>query len=371
MKANAEGHLPSALTPLTALPHWVIWRWETTKKGKRTKVPYQAAHPGKKASSTNPKTWSDYATVVNASKKADGIGFCLFEFEYGAFDLDDCRNAETGVIDTWAHELIARAGSYTEVTISGSGLRVIGRATGPKIHRKQPVVNGATLETYRRAERYIVVTGDVLPGCTPVLADLDAVMDEVVAELGDAPKEKSKEKVAPRERKALPQSLANRLHVEGPGAYNSRSEALFAFINLALRGGVDENDIIASLLDETYSGKGIYEHCIENGGKDYIKKQIEHASNDLSKVLKWRERTKKGKPVASLYNARLAITTRGIVCRYDLFHDKILIGYQGDEIQHEVRDLVGEVTDNALTRLRQMVSEHFGFDPTARIFTTQ
>jgi hypothetical protein len=70
-----------------------------------------------------------------------------------------------------------------EVTVSGTGLRIIGRATGCKIHRKQAVTNFLALEAYRRAERYIVITGDVLPGSPAVLADLDEIMDAVVAEL--------------------------------------------------------------------------------------------------------------------------------------------------------------------------------------------
>jgi primase-polymerase (primpol)-like protein len=59
--------LPPALAPLVAMPHWVLWRWETKKDGKRTKVPYQAKRPGTKASSTDPRTWSDYATAVAAA----------------------------------------------------------------------------------------------------------------------------------------------------------------------------------------------------------------------------------------------------------------------------------------------------------------
>jgi primase-polymerase (primpol)-like protein len=184
MKADARpDHLPKALAPLIALPHWVIWRWETTKGGKRTKVPYQAAQPNRKATSTDRRTWSDFATALAAAKNADGIGFCLLNSEYGAFDIDDCRDPASGAIHPWAEKLVAKAGSYVEVTVSGTGLRIIGRATGSKIHRKQPVANGVTLETYRRAERYIVMTGDALPGSSMVLADLDAIMDAVVAEL--------------------------------------------------------------------------------------------------------------------------------------------------------------------------------------------
>jgi primase-polymerase (primpol)-like protein len=184
MKADARpDHLPKTLAPLIALAHWVIWRWETTKRGKNTKVPYQAARPNVKATSTDPRTWSDFATAAVAAKNADSIGFCLLNSDCGAFDIDHCRDAASGAIDPWAKALVARAGSYAEVTVSGTGLQIIGRATGSKLHRKQPVANGVTLETYRRAERYIVMTGDALPGSSMVLADLDAIMDAVVAEL--------------------------------------------------------------------------------------------------------------------------------------------------------------------------------------------
>ena len=79
--------------------------------------------------------------------------------------------------------------------------------------------------------------------------------------------------------------------------------------------------------------------------------------------LAWRERYSRGAPKASLYNARLTIEALNVECRHDLFHDKTLIGFRGD-VQHEIHELVGEVSDSALTRLRQLVSERLGFDPT-------
>jgi putative DNA primase/helicase len=95
----------------------------------------------------------------------------------------------------------------------------------------------------------------------------------------------SKEKSG-KERKALPRQLTNMLHVEGSGAYPSRSEAVFAFINQALRRGVeDDEEIISAILDETYEGKGIYEHCVENGGEDYIRRQIERAGIDSGQLV--------------------------------------------------------------------------------------
>jgi predicted P-loop ATPase len=101
---------------------------------------------------------------------------------------------------------------------------------------------------------------------------------------------------------------------------------------------------------------------------DDIDRTVESAGEKFTTPaykLKWRERTVKGKPTASLHNARLAVDALGVECRYDLFHDKILIGYGGDEVQHVVRELAGEFTDNALIQLRQLASDRFGFDLTA------
>ena len=58
---------------------------------------------------------------------------------------------------------------------------------GEKIHRKHkiPGIEGE-LETYRRAERYIVVTGHQLAGTPDTLADIDRLMDETVARLDEA-----------------------------------------------------------------------------------------------------------------------------------------------------------------------------------------
>src|SRR5262244_2964960 len=140
--------LPSALAPLLTLPHWVLWRWELVKTKKEeekwTKVPYQPN--GTKAKSNDPKTWSSYSDVIGTVEKFDGIGFCLFNSEFAAFDVDDCRDPTTGNLDPWALDFVARAASYTEITVSGTGLRIIGRGTGPRVQRKQAAINGITLE---------------------------------------------------------------------------------------------------------------------------------------------------------------------------------------------------------------------------------
>ena len=116
--------------------------------------------------------------------KCDGIGFNLSGTDLAAFDIDKCRDPATGDIAPEAMAIVDRATSYTEMTVSGTGLRVIGYGTGPKVHRKQKLPGSAVeVESYRNAERYIVVTGNPLPETWPHIADIGDLIDAVVTEL--------------------------------------------------------------------------------------------------------------------------------------------------------------------------------------------
>ena len=62
---------------LAALPQWVCWRLEPDPKGgKDNKIPYNPK-TGKKASSTNPQTWSALDVALAAAEKYlyTGVGF--------------------------------------------------------------------------------------------------------------------------------------------------------------------------------------------------------------------------------------------------------------------------------------------------------
>jgi hypothetical protein len=78
----------------------------------------------------------------------------------------------------------------------------------------------------------------------------------------------------------------------------------------------------------------------------------------------WREQRKDGSPLPSMHNARLAIAALGIECSYDMFHNKMLFGFKEDDVRHAVEHILGEVTDNGIIALRQLMSDTFGFDLT-------
>jgi hypothetical protein len=174
---------PKALARLCLMPNWVLWKWQLNEKGDWTKPPYKASNPKQHAKSNNPETWSDRHTAVNAvlAGKADGIGFALTDTEIGAVDLDHCRDPKTGAYDEWVQRILdAAPNAYKETTVSGTGLRIIGIATGPEVHRAFNFEDGARIEIFRRATRYITVSGLELGHCVE-LPNIDRLIDMLVA----------------------------------------------------------------------------------------------------------------------------------------------------------------------------------------------
>jgi hypothetical protein len=167
-------------------PHWVNWRWEwkvTKGKGDWSKPPIICGTLNH-AYTNNPQTWGTYAAAVAGLANADGIGLCLPKAGIGAVDLDKCYDWETKTIAPWAQKIIdkAPAGIYCEVTVSGTGLRLIGRSSGASMLRKF-----GNLELYRDANKYITISGLAINVLDGELADIDPLLDELQAE-GDAAK---------------------------------------------------------------------------------------------------------------------------------------------------------------------------------------
>ena len=141
-----------AIAELAARDQWVAWRREK-RNGKGTKVPYQAVN-GRRASSTDPKTWASFDAAKAACEKGgyDGIGYVLAESDpYVGVDLDDCLH--DGRPDDRAIEIVKSLGSYTEISPSGRGLRIFVRGTIPKSFNRNGV------EAYSQ-ERFLTTTGE-------------------------------------------------------------------------------------------------------------------------------------------------------------------------------------------------------------------
>lgn len=163
---------------------WVRWRWAwrgKTPGGKRTKPPL--ALNGRYAENDDPATWGEIDDALDAMRKnpeaQDGLGLMLLGLkDIFTIDLDNCVNPETGAIARWAQKIVKSAGSYTELTPSGYGLRIIGLLPGspPRLNRlKLPARFGghpeAGVELYTDAAVYITLTGRQISD-TPELQDI-------------------------------------------------------------------------------------------------------------------------------------------------------------------------------------------------------
>jgi putative DNA primase/helicase len=147
-------------------PQWVVWRYEDKPNGQATKVPYSPCLQFQKASSTDRRTWSTFSDALTAkiTDKMDGIGFVFTaEDPYIGVDLDDCYDERRGVYDTdkldpdeadWVRTL----GSYTEVSPSNTGVKVILRGKLPSdLDRHSWGGNGVY-----ESGRFFTITGNVL-----------------------------------------------------------------------------------------------------------------------------------------------------------------------------------------------------------------
>lgn len=113
---------------LDQLPRWVAWRMED-RGGEPAKVPHSPRSG--KAQANNPATWGT-RSAAEARAKGLGVpgqvGVMLGELDaaraLGGVDLDTCRDAETGELEPWAVEVIDALDSYTEVSPSGTGVKV-------------------------------------------------------------------------------------------------------------------------------------------------------------------------------------------------------------------------------------------------------
>lgn len=102
-----------------------VWRREEVK-GRMTKVPYNPKTGGR-AQSNNPATFTPLAAAEAIQGKYDGLGVGVFD-NLCAVDIDHCINDE-GVYSDMALDIIATMGSYTEVSPSGTGVRILFYAT--------------------------------------------------------------------------------------------------------------------------------------------------------------------------------------------------------------------------------------------------
>jgi primase-polymerase (primpol)-like protein len=95
-------------------------------------------------------------------------------------DLDHCLDSANGNIEAWARDIVDQLQSYTEITPSGVGLRVIVKAMLPLGGRKRGMESGGGVELYDRL-RYMTMTGNRLAGTRKTIEERDSEIAQIHA----------------------------------------------------------------------------------------------------------------------------------------------------------------------------------------------
>ena len=156
---NPSGHirLQASGIPveLTQLDQWVLYKFEKSGLNRISKIPVN--NRGKNLRWSNPENWLSFEDACHFSSKSDGlfgIGFIFTEDDpFVGIDLDHCRDPKTGDINPEAAGIIRRLNTYSEISVSGTGVHLIAKASDLTVGK-----NFDGVEIYNFG-RFFTVTG--------------------------------------------------------------------------------------------------------------------------------------------------------------------------------------------------------------------
>lgn len=209
-KSNGELHgkmKPTVLKPdwggipddLKIMKIWLVWKFEYKAGSTKpwAKVPYaQKGQNIKRASSTDPTTWRTFETAqfLYESADYDGVGIVL-QNDIVGIDLDNCRDPITGELSPTAKQIISTLNSYSEVSPSGTGVKILCRAPIPGPRNKDQAKG---IEMYHReSPRYFTITGHHLEGTPTTIQERKAAVEDVYRVYLRPLEEKTASKTAP------------------------------------------------------------------------------------------------------------------------------------------------------------------------------
>lgn len=169
-------------------PQWLLWRFE--QKGEATKpakVPYYAGGKRRTGTQGSESDRRRLVTLEQARKAYDqggwsGVGFAFLPGDgFVGIDIDHGVDAATGQPTERTRQIIDTCQSFTETSVSGTGVHIYGR--GKTRTNKS---NDIGLELFCERQ-FFIVTGNAWPGAPAELRDLDTkLLDRLHATIDQA-----------------------------------------------------------------------------------------------------------------------------------------------------------------------------------------
>lgn len=154
---------------------WCGWKREI-RDGKPTKVPYNPCTI-EKARTNDLSTFGTFGDAEDAyiGGYVDGIGIPI-SGGYSAIDIDHCIN--DGFLSDAATDICTTMRSYAEKSPSGTGVRIIFKASGLKYDKEKYYIknpnNGIEIYTDGTTNRFVTMTGNTIYGY-PVVDGTEAL----------------------------------------------------------------------------------------------------------------------------------------------------------------------------------------------------
>ena len=258
------------------------WKYEL-RDGRKTKVPKTVT--GRNAHSNDPGDFCTFEEIMKNASRFDGLGILVIG-DLAAIDIDNC--IAHGKLSEMAAVILEKARSYTEVTPSGRGLRILGRVSEFIYDRKRYYVNNHELglEVYTEGEKKhtVSVTGNVFNDLP--MRDISDVLPEILEMYMRRPEPQraeghvdapgsflTDEEVVQKAASAANGEKFMDLYSGDISGYPSQSEADLAFMAmLAFWCGGDEGQ-----MDRIFRGSGLYREKWERA--DYRESTISRAVN--------------------------------------------------------------------------------------------
>ena len=145
---------------------WCCWSYQD-RGGKPTKIPYNPMTGGM-AQSNNRNTFGTFEQAIFAKDMNgfEGVGIGIFG-DICAIDIDHC--IQDGVFSDLATKVYTIMDSYTEISPSGAGLRILFRAPGLRYDKEKYYINNQKigLEVYAagHTNKYVTITGNAVRKC--------------------------------------------------------------------------------------------------------------------------------------------------------------------------------------------------------------
>lgn len=286
----SPGNIPS---DLKALRRWAPWKaiWNE-ERGKWDKVPYRPEGYG--LSSMQPERWVSFDDAVRAFEsgagKYSGVGLVLTGLhDVVGIDLDRC--IQNNRIADWAQEIIDSVDSYTELSPSGNGLRILARGTIPDDVQD----NTVGIEVYNGHKgRFLTVTGDVLLDQPVRMANPDVltnlynqyrkarasatvislVMPELLPDI-----------VLPDVRDLEISPTAKEFLLDGPSATDDRSALLHATGVQLYSAGFNDSQVFSILANNDHAFEIALSHRNQDGDRAMTYLWVEHCQKAKPKAV--------------------------------------------------------------------------------------